>query len=64
MAKLSVSKAIALTPWELITMLKQANIIEDDVCNVYVEMIEKSDVNEGRTIIISWFNTEVDFPKE
>jgi hypothetical protein len=53
MAKQNVRKELHLHPYELVAALQKAGLC-DDTCQPNVQVVEKTEVNEGRTVIVSW----------
>lgn len=53
MAKQRVRKELHLHPYELVAALQKAGLC-DDTCEPKVEIVEKTEVNKGRTVIVSW----------
>lgn len=51
--RLRVRKELHLSPFDLVQALQRAGLA-DDCCEPKVEIVETTDVNEGRTVIISW----------
>lgn len=58
--RLSTHKCLAMTPWELVRALVKAGVIEDDTCNTDVQVVSRTEINEGRTVLVSWSNRETD----
>lgn len=56
--RLNVRKELHLQPWDLVRALRDAGLVDDDCCAPDVKMVEKTDVNGGRTVIVSWSQTE------
>lgn len=56
--KLNIRKEMHFKPWELITALQQAGIIEKDACAGDVKVVDRTEVNGGHTIIISYSSSE------
>jgi hypothetical protein len=56
--KLNVRKELHLTPWELLCALRKAGVVDPECCAPDINMVQKTDVNEGRTVVVSWSLTE------
>lgn len=59
MAKHNVTRQLEMTPWELIQCLRKAGVIKTQAFmpHSYEEMVKmhpKTEVNEGRTVVITW----------
>jgi hypothetical protein len=62
--RLNVRKELHLTPWDVLCALRKAGLVDQDCCAPDVKMVEKTDVNEGRTVIIAWSQTEQTLDRE
>lgn len=51
--RMNVRKELHLTPYDLVTALMKAGFCDDN-CAPNVQVVEKTEVNEGRTVVISW----------
>ncbi|MCW1985551.1 UNVERIFIED_ORG: hypothetical protein M2348_001283 [Sphingomonas sp. R1F5B] len=56
--RLNVRKELHLNPWDLVCALRDAGLVDDDCCMPEVKIVEKTEVNEGRTVIVSWSKQE------
>lgn len=56
--RLNVRKELQLTPWDLLVALKNAGLVDEDCCAPDVKLVSSTEINEGRTVVISWNLTE------
>lgn len=56
--RLRTSRQLHLTPWDLIVLLKLAGIADETACGGDVEIVERTEVNGGRTVVIKWDEQE------
>ena len=62
--RLNVRKELHLTPWDLVCALRKAGLVDEDCCVPDIKIVEKTDVNEGRTVIVAWSRTEAKIGRE
>ena len=55
-------KKLQLSPWDLCVLLHNAGVIKEMPCHPDVQIIERTEINKGNTILISWTVPEVDLP--
>ena len=56
--RLSVTKELHLTPWDLLCALRKAGLVDEHCCAPAIKLVARTEVNEGRTVIVQWSLTQ------
>lgn len=56
--RLNVKKELELTPWNLLCALRKAGLVDEDCCAPDVNIVARTEVNKGRTVVVSWSLTQ------